>query len=116
MAQGAGQVKQILLEYVAALTAPFPSPYSRAMGPDPKKQLSVSVWLSLETNRRVMEICAQQGIKRAQFVRRAVEDALLRVEKERQLLEAAQSKDFEEFMRKTQRKIRSTEALKQKNG
>jgi predicted DNA-binding protein len=116
MAEGVRDVKQILLEYVPSLDRPAPCPYSPTMGPDPKKQLSVSVWLSLETNRRVMEICAQQGIKRAQFVRRAVEEALVRVENERQLLQRAQSEDFQEFMRKTQRKIRSTEALKQKNG
>ena len=36
MAPGAGQVKQILLEYVAALTAPFPYPYSRPWVQIPK--------------------------------------------------------------------------------
>jgi hypothetical protein len=81
------------------------------MGPDPKKQISVSVWLDLETNRRVLELCQEQGIKRTQFIRRAVEQAVVRAEKERALRhELGAEHGFDDhalaFLRLTQRKLR----------
>jgi hypothetical protein len=81
------------------------------MGLDPKKQVSVSVWLKLETNRRVLELCQQQGIKRTQFIRRAVEQAVVRAEKEGELRrELGAEHGFDEhaldFLRRTQRKLR----------
>jgi hypothetical protein len=79
------------------------------MGPDPKKQISVSVWLSLDANRKVEDLCREQGIKRAQFVRRAVEEAILRAPEERQIRERIRTEQAREFLRKTERKIRSNE-------
>lgn len=82
------------------------------MGPDPKKQISVSVWLDIETNRRVLELCRAQGIKRAQFIRRATEQAVARAEKEmavrRELgAEHGFSEHDLEFLLRTQRKLRN---------
>jgi hypothetical protein len=80
------------------------------MGPDPKKQISVSVWLDIQTNRRVLALCQEQGIKRAQFIRRAVQQAVVRAEKECELRrELGAEQGFDEhalaFLRLTQRKI-----------
>ena len=81
------------------------------MGPDPNKQVSVSVWLDIKTNRRVLELCREQGIKRAQFVRRAVEQAVVRAEKESALRRQVGAEHrFDEhtlkFLQLTQRKLR----------
>ena len=77
------------------------------MGPDPKKQISVSVWLSLDTNRRVEELCRERGIKRAQFVRRAVEEAIVRADEERTIRQKIEIEHAREFLRKTEQKIRN---------
>jgi len=82
------------------------------MGPNPDKQVSVSVWLGVDTNRQVLELCREQGVKRAQFVRRAVEDAVVRAKEEGKIRERIRAEQAREFLLKTERKIRENEHRK----
>jgi hypothetical protein len=82
------------------------------MGPNPDKQVSVSVWLGVDTNRQVLELCREQGVKRAQFVRRAVEDAVVRAKEEGKIRERIRAEQDREFMLKTLRIMRQNERRK----
>lgn len=82
------------------------------MGPNPDKQVSVSVWLGVDTNRQVLELCREQGVKRAQFVRRAVEDAVVRAKEEGKIRERIRAEQAREFLLKTERMFREIEHRK----